>query len=146
MNRESERKRLVELILKQTCNHNACENSIDCLHCKFVSLCDEEAEDLANALLDNGIVVPPVKVGDKVYKVGCTNYGYLCGITGQDCDNCPYQNRQVLEGTVLAIKLVNGIRLKVKFNTFTDYYCEDELYFTREEAEKMLKGKEDEGK
>ena len=67
VNRESERKRLVELICKQSCNYNTCENSISCSRCKFVSLCDEEIEDLADALLDNGIVVPPVKAGNYIW-------------------------------------------------------------------------------
>lgn len=123
MTREAERKRLVELICNQTCNYNSCENSLDCLHCKFVSLCDEEAEDLANALLDNGIVVPPCKVGDKVY--------YTCGI----------HNKLVKEARVEEI-YYNG-------DAFAYQVCSDyahftlqyyETYFTREEAEKTLEG------
>ena len=141
MNRESERKRLVELIGKR---RQICKNA-NCGLCGYASFggypqCQDKK--LADILLDNGVVVPPCKVGEKVYKVGCTNCGYLCGVTGLDCDTCPYENRQVIEGDVLAVKIVKGVRIKVRFDTFTDYFCEDEFYLTREEAEAMLKGGE----
>lgn len=96
-------------------------------------------EELADHLLANGVIVPPCKVGDVVYKVMCTNRGSCCGITDFNCDDCPYQNRQVVEGNVIAIKFVQGIRLKVKFDKFTDYFCDDEVYLTKEEAEKKMK-------
>lgn len=53
MNRESERKMLVELI-KDSLNKHIGKS---CLL----------AENIASDLLDNGIVVPPVKVGQTVY-------------------------------------------------------------------------------
>ena len=62
MNRESERKRLVE-ILKQNCH---CINE-DCEKCSSNGICFTRRE--ADHLLDNGIIVPPVKVGQTVYRI-----------------------------------------------------------------------------
>ena len=56
MNREAERKRLVE-ILKENCH---CKGD-DCTQCRSNGLCFTQRE--ADHLLENGIVVPPVKVG-----------------------------------------------------------------------------------
>ena len=53
MNRESERKRLVEILDKTIAYKD--ENT------------DDYIEWLADVLLANGIVVPPCKVGDSVY-------------------------------------------------------------------------------
>lgn len=100
------------------------------------------SEQIVDHLLKNGVIAPPCKVGDKVYKVICTNRGNCCGVADFTCEECPYQNREVVEGDVIAIKFVKGVRLKVRFDNFTDYYCEDEIYYAREEAEKALKGGE----
>ena len=58
MNREAEKKRLVELIESYPCMSTAED-------CFMESISD----DLASYLLDNGVVVPPCKVGDTVYKI-----------------------------------------------------------------------------
>ena len=120
MTREAERKRLVELLCGFYKEYAGG-------HYVFY-LTDDEAEEVADHLLDNGIVVPPCKVGDKVY--------YTCGI----------HNKLVKEARVEEI-YYNG-------DTFAYQVCSDyahftlqyyETYFTREEAEKALR-KEDEGK
>lgn len=98
-----------------------------------------EAEDIADYILADGWIKPPCQIGTKVYKIACTNCNAFCGVTGLDCDDCPYENKNVIEGTVIAIKLTNNVRLKVKFPCYVDYFGEDELYFTKEEAERKLK-------
>lgn len=128
MNREAERKRLVELMCKQTCNYNSCENSIDCVHCKYVSLCDEEVEDLADALLDNGIVVPPVKVGDKVY----------CVFEGDVFD----EEITLIEVTETAIYLSTCSERYIWLNGYLySEMLDQKLYFTKEQAQKALEGR-----
>ena len=57
MNIEAERKRLVELI-----------NNYPCMSTAEDCFMESISDDLADYLIANGIVVPPVKVGDKVYQ------------------------------------------------------------------------------
>lgn len=59
MNREAERKRLVELLYGSKLIHNAFNNDEGLAHHLIMNL--------ATNLIDNGIVVPPVKVGQTVY-------------------------------------------------------------------------------
>ena len=119
----------------------------------LMSITKDELRKLYNEIFDRlqeyevaeetgKIFVTPCKVGDKVYKVICTNRGNCCGVADFTCEECPYQNREVVEGDVIAIKFVKGVRLKVRFDNFTDYYCEDEIYYAKEEAEQALKGGE----
>lgn len=135
MTREAERKRLVELICKQTCNYNTCENSIDCLHCKFVSLCDEEAEDLADALLDNGIVVPPCKVGDKVYVTDIPGY---TGIV-TECIVVSFDAIDENGVGLINYEPIEDIPDVVSVASDTDEFGKT-IFLTKEEAEKALEG------
>ena len=118
--RESERKRLVELLCGFYKEYAGG-------HYVFY-LTDDEAEEVADHLLDNGIVVPPVKVGQTVYIVaqisqiivetkviGVWTYGDRCNII-----------------TDQGIILMNAIG-KTAFTS-------------REDALKALEGKEDKGK
>lgn len=58
----SERERLIEL-LKQNCH---CEDE-DCSNCSSNGICFTHRE--ADYLLENGVIVPPVKVGDTIYMI-----------------------------------------------------------------------------
>lgn len=58
----SERERLIEL-LKQSCH---CKDE-DCSNCNSNGICFTHSE--AEYLLDNGVIVPPVKVGDTIYMI-----------------------------------------------------------------------------
>lgn len=127
MNRESERKRLVELI-KDSLNKHIGKS---CLL----------AENIASDLLDNGIVVPLVKVGQTVYIIF---------------------EKKIYEANIDRMSIVmhksgNGIiRIRAEFEiedwfyndgrktTYGVYRDYPDFYFTREEAEKALEGKEDE--
>ena len=61
--RESERKRLVGLLsqFERTCPENCTGLEKSCTQCVL--------EQKADHLLDNGVIVPPVKVGETVYYV-----------------------------------------------------------------------------
>ena len=58
----SERERLVEL-LKQNCH---CKDE-DCSNCSSNGICFTHRE--ADYLLENGVIVPPVKIGQTVYGI-----------------------------------------------------------------------------
>lgn len=61
----TERERLIELLIDYPCMSTAEENFIESI-----------AEDLADHLLANGVIVPPCKVGDTVYEI-VQSYGYV---------------------------------------------------------------------
>ena len=113
MTREAERKRLVK-ILKENCH---CINE-DCEKCGSNGICFTHRE--ANHLLDNGIIVPPVKVGDRVYWI----------------DDGKIKNEEVFEISIHS----DGILVHTGIQ-----FCLAQVFLTREEAEKALR-KEDEGK
>ena len=121
MNRESERKRLVELIEKQ---REECKvaNCGLCGLAGFGKYPECQNKRLADILLANGVIVPPVKVGDKVYFL---------------------YEKKVFNLTIekLVIK-EDGMFLVDK--SFNDWYSTKELgetlYLSEAEAEKMLKG------
>lgn len=126
----TERKRLIELMRQAEFAY---------LDFSKMHSCEKSLTDFtADYLLENGVIVPPCKVGDKVFRVECTNRGALCGITDYECDDCPFQNRKIMQGDVIALKFVKGIVLKVKFDNYTDYFCDDEVFYTKEEAKATL--------
>ena len=62
MSEKEQREKLVEL-LKQTCH---CQDE-DCSNCSSNGICFTYKD--ADHLLENGVIVPPVKVGDTVYEI-----------------------------------------------------------------------------
>ncbi len=140
VNRETERKRLVELIGKR---RQICKNA-NCGLCGYASFggypqCQDKK--LADILLDNGIVVPPVKVGDKVYYIS------------EHPLNLSVWANTVYEATVIRIVTTHlGTTLVIQIHN--DYGCTEipdindwgkTVYTAREEAEKTLKGDGDSG-
>lgn len=131
MNREAERKRLVELI----------DNFLQDEWCACIN--KDILEKFAKHLLDNGIVVPPVKVGDKFYRIEtwCTEGGFLeepirpysstCEHCCEECDG----KKKVEEYTFNSIIQILEL----------ERYFGESVYLTREEAEKMLKGSKNNG-
>lgn len=124
-----ERERLVEL-LKQNCH---CKDE-DCSNCSSNGICFTYRE--ADYLLDNSVIVPPVKVGQKVYDtsegfiepctVGVIFLGDYEDIDGNrshmaelhfDREDCPYATEEIY---------------------FTD--IGKTVFLTKEEAEKALEG------
>lgn len=131
MNREAERKRLVEL-LKHECDVDGrYDGEGNCPGCKYNGMEDCSLQELADHLLDNGIVVPPCKVGDKVYVV-VKRYRMPKGVY-----RCIVKNIIVTE---------KGIFVTTEIHSYGEIpVFEEDVFTSREEAEKMLKGKEDEG-
>ena len=127
------RERLIEMCenLILSCKSSLCA---DCEHNKIdYPLC--MSVHFADYLLDNGVIVPPCKVGDIVYKV-------------YDIESV---HRQILELEVLMIEV--GIQRKVCLKTtkkhrynFDKATFEDfgkTVFTNREDAEKALRGGDD---
>ena len=127
MNRESESKRLVELLkAMNTAPEITCPrfNKQECKGCQFENgiECDIAGRE-ADYLLNNGIVVPPVKVGQTVY--------YVCGIHNKLVEEAKIE--EIYYNGESYMYLVNSNYLHFEMTP-------DELYFTREDAVKALKG------
>ena len=117
MNRESERKRLVVLLsqFERTCPDNCTGLEKSCTQCVL--------EQKADHLLDNGIVVPPVKVGQTVYCIDRRSHLWW-------------------KGETISFYYANGcIEYGVNFDDgeFATYN-ENAVFTSREDAEKALKG------
>lgn len=123
MNRESERKRLVELLsqFERTCPDNCTGLEKSCTQCVL--------EQKADHLLDDGWMRPPVKVGDKVY-----------GVFEDD----------VLDEEIILIEVTETATY---LSTCSERYMwingclysemlDQKLYFTREDAVKAREGSE----
>lgn len=63
------RDRLIELLKQKSCVYVPCDN--ECGGCKNVEMYDDSIESIADHLLSEGVIVPPVKVGQTVY---CIRY------------------------------------------------------------------------
>lgn len=91
------------------------------------------AEIIADYLLDNGVIVPPCKVGDVVYRlnVDCTQpCDFDCD---DDCYHCKYRVANIYD------VLLDGLR---KVLTAMEWW--GKYYFpTREAAEKELKERDE---
>jgi hypothetical protein len=134
MNREAERKRLVELI-KDSLNKHIGKS---CLL----------AENIASDLLSNGIVVPPVKVGQTVYE--------LDNIVDKDkCENCEHYYEGGMGDSPGCLKGSAGFRARECIDIVETIATLSEIgwwihmndfgvlvFTSREEAEKMLEGEE----
>ena len=108
------RERLIELILKSDILCHACgENTY--------SYC---AEYLAEYLLESGVIVPPVKVGDTVYYLGGIHKSLVKSATVEEI---------IASSNGVSDLLVNSEN-GVTFENSVDIF-----YFTREEAEQALK-------
>ncbi len=81
----TERERLIELLEE--------ENAFS----RYMTA-DERREKLADYLLANGVIVPPCKVGDTMYKVCTVNSRIKMGqlwdgkVVETNCDRCGYRN------------------------------------------------------
>ena len=113
----NERERLIELLMQGDIAA-AKQGVFNCCMCK------REAEILADYLLENGVIVPPCKVGDMVYIFERGNYIIpLCG-----------QGKPHWE-----IKIE---KCSFKYWLLDNHKFGENMFFTREEAEKALKERE----
>ena len=119
------RDRLIELLKQKACHYVLCDN--ECGGCKNVEMYDDSIESIADHLLANGVIVPPVKVGQTVYRTKGNFYG-----------------EEIYEGIVDQIVIHYGGR-KALFYVYGHplHFTADNLgvdvFLTREEAEKALK-------
>ena len=142
--------RLVELLIKgnnQPCGNGSPWEDDYCKGCEYEGKKDCRVLQLADYLLAKGVIVPPCKVGDKVYhirKATCENIDGLyniCEFYRHSEDNlcalpkgeCPYVYR-IAECNVTMDNLL----------IVTEKWGKT-VFLTKEEAEQALR-KEDEGK
>lgn len=101
------------------------ERLIELLDQNFGYVEEQKAETLADHLLENGVIVPPVKVGDKVYYIGGT-YHHLI-----KCARVEAFEVSQTGVSELYVCSENGVYFQTEAGKF---------YSTKEQAEKALKG------
>lgn len=112
-----------------------------------------EAKDLADYLLENGVIVLPCKEGDTVYYIennteACFNCEYYSPFYGMDelCDkNKDFETYPTVADNPLCDKQFYEIKeLKPTLNWISNHRNEfgKTVFLTREEAEQALKEKE----
>ena len=108
------------------------------------------AEAIADCLLENGVILPPCKVGDTVYVL--EDFVFAC-----DCRGCEhfeegwYDDPSKCEKTNSCRKSPECIEVVVRKVTYADIlrymYCGNfgkTVFLTKEEAERALKGEQHE--
>jgi hypothetical protein len=144
MNRESERKRLVEVIsdTKDICPAKVAMNQgrrITCDGCKYEYSFNCRVEMTADKILADGWMRPPFEIGTDVYVV----IDNMMPLVPKDVYRCKVRWYAIgIDGVIITIEvisdnIINGANLGVS---------PEDLFLTREEALKALEGKEDEGK
>ena len=138
----TERERLIELLMQGDIAASK-QGVFNCCMCR------REAETIADYLLENGVIVPPVKMGDIVYidnvphnvvhitieedgisycaKYDCDEY--------ECCKECPFA-KEISFGEVI---MCEGN----EYHEFTASDIGKTVFLTREEAEKALEERED---
>lgn len=117
----NERERLIELLLE---SEPIKDRDLD------DNWYDGEISDIADYLLDNGVIVPPVKVGQTVYYIGGMYHHLIKSAMVEEFD---VNQDGVCE---LYVCSENGIYFQDKV---------DKFYLSKSEAEKALKGGEGDG-
>lgn len=114
------RDRLIELLQKRSCFYNKCKGS--CCKCDYVPIADVDFDNLADYLLANGVIHIPCKIGDIVYQK---------------------DGLRIYELTILDISLrKNKPYYETESIDFDDDAFGESIFFTKEEAERALKGGE----
>ena len=125
----TDRERLVELIRGKTCGNNACIPFLDCEKCGNFPLADKDVDRLANHILADGWMRPPCKVGTTVY---CIIDGFDTVAEGR------VRFYTVHKDSIIYEVAINGYYAQQYTNKDFGY----KIFFTREEAEKALRGGE----
>lgn len=119
MNREAERKRLIE--------------TLSWIRYKAFPTDEKAWEFIADRLLDDGVIVPPCKVGDKVYYVN------------MKCDENCDEHLDILVGEVVSFSIQKeGLWMYCRYEDGLTYWHKvddefgTELFTSREDAEKAL--------
>lgn len=105
------------------------ERLLDIISQTSIELYRSEYDELVDALIDNGVIVPPVKVGQTVYEIDF--------------------RKQIRERRVSMITQKANGEFKARLSSrgcYSSDYTEDELeryvFLTREAAEEALKARE----
>lgn len=111
--------------------------------------------ELADYLLENGVIVPPCKVGDKMYKLCSVNSTIKMGqmwdgkIVETNCDRCGYKNCSCYDIGLRErdnenfIDVIKETTIKsLEFSIKIMPYVGTIWFNTKEEAEAALKGGE----
>ena len=114
----NEREKLIELLMQGDIAA-AKQGVFNCCMCR------REAETIADYLLESGVIVPPVKVGDTVYIF--ERGSYIIPICGQGKPHWEIK----IEKCSFKYWLLDNHKFGVN------------MFFTREEAEKALKEREE---
>ena len=111
----NDRERLIELL--RTASHE--------LTSRCVGDCGDCAEKITDYLLEHGIIVSPFKIGQKVWYI-----------------STPRRKENIFSAKVLFVTYTGtGFILSLRMNGNWRFEMdEDDVYATREEAEKALKG------
>lgn len=108
-----------------------------------------KAELIAGYLIENGVIVPPCKVGDKLYIVGTecladTDSRKCEEWTAKNpylsCEDCPMDKRLIVFERTATKEMVSVLLLGDNEN----FIFGETVYLTREEAEIALKENENE--
>ena len=141
--------RLIELLLHKSCMTNKCPD-VACEKCEYIAVHIGDADKIADYLLDNGVIVPPCKVGDKLYAISknriaeciCDEISICNEVTisadfkcDYDCKGCPFNVwKQDFHTGEYSCDGEYGIC----FFSLTDFG--KTVFLTREDAENALKG------
>lgn len=119
------RDRLIRLLQKRSCFYNKSKCNARCSNCDYVTIDDDDISNLADHLLANGVVALPVNIGETVYYIFCDS--------------------SILELKVASIEIAPIETFRIVFGCYggVGFYERDigkTVFFTREEAERALKG------
>ena len=132
----TERERLVELLMQGDIAA-AKQGVFNCCMCR------REAETIADYLLENGVIVPPVSLGDKIYEIISPKDREPYFITATVCavhiadgsrNSCQHKRESYIVAECSGTKYVHKYPIS-KFGK--------SVFLTREEAEKALKESEE---
>ena len=131
MNREAERQRLKGLIKDSS---------------QYISEQDSLIDKIVDHLLDNGIVVPPCKVGQTVYAIkGCFYLPHATRIKSDAIITCEViAIKETKKGKFLLVKplIEEAFSMRSANGWFNFSTIGKTVFLTREEAEAKLKGGE----
>ena len=134
------RDRLVKLMQEHSCMHKQCARQ--CRNCDGIEIFDDTIEEIADLLIENGVILPLVKVGDIVYTIEkyCNTDPWETEkelVHPWDCENycgrsdCSFMERRIEEHRVGTPNFALRI----------ESYVGEAYFLTREAAEEKLREK-----
>ncbi len=129
------RDRLIELLKQKSCVYVPCDN--ECGGCKNVEMYDDSIESIADHLLSEGVIVPPCKVGQKVYVVN----GISDGIVEGFIEHLDY-NFYTTPQEWITVKATYPLFGELEHKSRIDLLLGKTIFLTREEAENALERSE----